>query len=51
MMELVDLLVIEEDVEKVYEVLKVVVKYMLLEYDFYFLEKYYCNVYLKCEDL
>lgn len=51
MMELVDLLVTEEDVEKAYEVLKAVVKHTLLEYDFYLSEKYHCNVYLKREDL
>ncbi|EKZ4861904.1 threonine ammonia-lyase [Listeria monocytogenes] len=50
-MELVDLLVTEEDVEKAYEVLKAVVKHTLLEYDFYLSEKYHCNVYLKREDL
>ncbi|MGM8090159.1 threonine ammonia-lyase [Listeria monocytogenes] len=50
-MELVDLLVTEEDVEKAYEVLKSVVKYTPLEYDFYLSEKYHCNVYLKREDL
>lgn len=51
MMELVDLLVTEEDVEKAYEVLKAVVKHTPLEYDFYLSEKYHCNVYLKREDL
>lgn len=51
MMELVDLLVTEEDVEKAYEVLKSVVKHTPLEYDFYLSEKYHCNVYLKREDL
>lgn len=51
MMELVDLLVTEEDVEKAYEVLKSVVKRTPLEYDFYLSEKYHCNVYLKREDL
>lgn len=51
MMELVDLLVKEEDVEKAYEVLKSVVKHTPLEYDFYLSEKYHCNVYLKREDL
>lgn len=51
MMELVDLLVTEEDVEKAYEVLKSVVKHTSLEYDFYLSEKYHCNVYLKREDL
>lgn len=51
MMELVDLLVTEEDVEKAYEVLKAVVKHTPLEYDFYLSEKYHCNVYLKLEDL
>ncbi|ENP3731091.1 threonine ammonia-lyase [Listeria monocytogenes] len=50
-MELVDLLVTEEDVEKAYEVLKAVVKHTPLEYDFYLSEKYHCNVYLKREDL
>ncbi|EJM0232849.1 threonine ammonia-lyase [Listeria monocytogenes] len=50
-MELVDLLVTEEDVEKAYEVLKSVVKHTPLEYDFYLSEKYHCNVYLKREDL
>ncbi|MCV43583.1 threonine ammonia-lyase [Listeria monocytogenes] len=50
-MELVDLLVKEEDVEKAYEVLKSVVKHTPLEYDFYLSEKYHCNVYLKREDL
>ncbi|EAE2342447.1 threonine ammonia-lyase [Listeria monocytogenes] len=50
-MELVDLLVTEEDVEKAYEVLKAVVKHTPLEYDFYLSEKYHCNVYLKLEDL
>ncbi|AVV07397.1 threonine ammonia-lyase [Listeria monocytogenes] len=50
-MELVDLLVTEEDVEKAYEVLKSVVKHTSLEYDFYLSEKYHCNVYLKREDL
>ncbi|EAE3061069.1 threonine ammonia-lyase [Listeria monocytogenes] len=50
-MELVDLLVTEEDVEKAYEVLKSVVKRTPLEYDFYLSEKYHCNVYLKREDL
>lgn len=38
MMELVDLLVTEEDVEKAYEVLKAVVKHTPLEYDFYLSE-------------
>lgn len=51
MMELVDLLVTEEDVEKAYEVLKSVVKHTPLEYDFYLSKKYHCNVYLKREDL
>lgn len=51
MMELVDLLVTEEDVEKACEVLKSVVKHTPLEYDFYLSEKYHCNVYLKREDL
>lgn len=51
MMELVDLLVTEEDVEKAYDVLKSVVKHTPLEYDFYLSEKYHCNVYLKREDL
>lgn len=51
MMELIDLLVTEEDVEKAYEVLKSVVKHTPLEYDFYLSEKYHCNVYLKREDL
>lgn len=51
MMELVDLLVTEEDVEKAYEVLKAVVKHTPLEYDFFLSEKYHCNVYLKREDL
>lgn len=51
MMELVDLLVTEEDVEKAYDVLKPVVKHTPLEYDFYLSEKYHCNVYLKREDL
>lgn len=51
MMELVDLLVTEEDVEKAYEVLKAVVKHTPLDYDFYLSEKYHCNVYLKREDL
>lgn len=51
MMELVDLLVTEEDVEKAYEVLKSIVKHTPLEYDFYLSEKYHCNVYLKREDL
>lgn len=51
MMELVDLLVTEEDVEKAYEVLKAVVKHTPLEYDFYLSEKFHCNVYLKREDL
>lgn len=51
MMELVDLLVTEEDIEKAYEVLKSVVKHTPLEYDFYLSEKYHCNVYLKREDL
>lgn len=51
MMELVDLLVTEEGVEKAYEVLKSVVKHTPLEYDFYLSEKYHCNVYLKREDL
>lgn len=51
MMELVDLLVTEEDVEKAYEVLKSVVKHTPLEYDFYLSEKYHCNIYLKREDL
>lgn len=51
MMELVDLLVTEDDVEKAYEVLKAVVKHTPLEYDFYLSEKYHCNVYLKREDL
>lgn len=51
MMELVDLLVTEEDVEKAYEVLKAVVKHTPLEYDFYLSEKYHCNIYLKREDL
>ncbi|EQC2292421.1 TPA: threonine ammonia-lyase [Listeria innocua] len=50
-MELVDLLVTEEDVEKAYDVLKPVVKHTPLEYDFYLSEKYHCNVYLKREDL
>ncbi|EDO0086649.1 threonine ammonia-lyase [Listeria monocytogenes] len=50
-MELVDLLVTEEDVEKAYEVLKAVVKHTPLEYDFFLSEKYHCNVYLKREDL
>ncbi|EFR87191.1 threonine dehydratase [Listeria marthii FSL S4-120] len=50
-MELVDLLVTEEDVEKAYDVLKSVVKHTPLEYDFYLSEKYHCNVYLKREDL
>ncbi|EIP8603407.1 threonine ammonia-lyase [Listeria monocytogenes] len=50
-MELVDLLVTEEDVEKAYEVLKAVVKHTPLEYDFYLSEKYHCNIYLKREDL
>ncbi|EAE7318521.1 threonine ammonia-lyase [Listeria monocytogenes] len=50
-MELIDLLVTEEDVEKAYEVLKSVVKHTPLEYDFYLSEKYHCNVYLKREDL
>ncbi|EIB7842192.1 threonine ammonia-lyase [Listeria monocytogenes] len=50
-MELVDLLVTEEDVEKAYEVLKAVVKHTPLEYDFYLSEKFHCNVYLKREDL
>ncbi|MPR74751.1 threonine ammonia-lyase [Listeria monocytogenes] len=50
-MELVDLLVTEEDVEKAYEALKSVVKHTPLEYDFYLSEKYHCNVYLKREDL
>ncbi|EAD5566578.1 threonine ammonia-lyase [Listeria monocytogenes] len=50
-MELVDLLVTEEDVEKAYEVLKSVVKHTPLEYDFYLSEKYHCNIYLKREDL
>ncbi|QSD79139.1 threonine ammonia-lyase [Listeria monocytogenes] len=50
-MELVDLLVTEEDIEKAYEVLKSVVKHTPLEYDFYLSEKYHCNVYLKREDL
>ncbi|EAD1456272.1 threonine ammonia-lyase [Listeria monocytogenes] len=50
-MELVDLLVTEEDVEKAYEVLKSIVKHTPLEYDFYLSEKYHCNVYLKREDL
>ncbi|EPG1408699.1 TPA_asm: threonine dehydratase [Listeria monocytogenes] len=50
-MELVDLLVTEEGVEKAYEVLKSVVKHTPLEYDFYLSEKYHCNVYLKREDL
>ncbi|EAD8414606.1 threonine ammonia-lyase [Listeria monocytogenes] len=50
-MELVDLLVTEDDVEKAYEVLKAVVKHTPLEYDFYLSEKYHCNVYLKREDL
>lgn len=51
MMELVDLLVTEEDVEKAYDVLKSIVKHTPLEYDFYLSEKYHCNVYLKREDL
>lgn len=51
MMELVDLLVTEEDVEKAYAVLKSVVKHTPLEYDFYLSEKYHCNIYLKREDL
>ncbi|MBC1550458.1 threonine ammonia-lyase [Listeria sp. FSL L7-1434] len=50
-MELVDLLVTEEDVEKAYAVLKSVVKHTPLEYDFYLSEKYHCNIYLKREDL
>ncbi|WP_187999246.1 threonine ammonia-lyase [Listeria marthii] len=50
-MELVDLLVTEEDVEKAYDVLKSIVKHTPLEYDFYLSEKYHCNVYLKREDL
>ncbi len=49
--ELVDLLVTKEEVEKAYEVLKPVVKHTPLQYDYYLSQKYSCHVYLKREDL